>query len=270
MKKLLVMAILAIAVLGSGCTRIQTGEVGLRVGFDKQVSGTELMPGSFNQVLVGDVLVFPVKQIAFQLNKLQPQTADNSTLADLDITVIYNINPASVASLYNTKAHAFNAIDDKGETLLMYNYLTTVASSAASKAINKYNAMDVTRSRTQIEVDIQKIMTEALAVEKLGLDITIAQVQVKNVLPAQSIIDSANAAITQQNALKAKQVEVEVAKLENARLTMLSSNKANIEYMHAKALSDIGEGVKNGNVTAIVVPYDFKGIINIGDAGKSK
>ena len=34
--------VLAAVVLTSACTRIETGEVGLRRGFDKQVSGQEL------------------------------------------------------------------------------------------------------------------------------------------------------------------------------------------------------------------------------------
>ena len=43
-----------------GCTRIETGEVGLRVGFDKQVQSNELVAGSFNQTVIGDVLTFPL------------------------------------------------------------------------------------------------------------------------------------------------------------------------------------------------------------------
>jgi hypothetical protein len=34
--------------------------------------------------------------------------------------------------------------------------------------------------------------------------------------------------------------------------------------MNAKALQDIAEGIKNGKVQSIVVPYDFKGIVNVG------
>ncbi len=43
MKRLISMVILAGAVLMTGCTRIETGEVGLRVGFDKQVKNEELV-----------------------------------------------------------------------------------------------------------------------------------------------------------------------------------------------------------------------------------
>jgi hypothetical protein len=55
MRKVFVLSVLAAAVLATGCTRIETGEVGLRVGFDKQVKNEELLPGSFNQVIVGDI-----------------------------------------------------------------------------------------------------------------------------------------------------------------------------------------------------------------------
>ena len=59
MKQRSTLLVLASALALAGCTRIETGEVGLRVGIDKQISGTELLPGSFNQTLVGDVLTFP-------------------------------------------------------------------------------------------------------------------------------------------------------------------------------------------------------------------
>ena len=36
-------------------TRIETGEVGIRIGFDKQIQPGELPPGSFNQTLIGSV-----------------------------------------------------------------------------------------------------------------------------------------------------------------------------------------------------------------------
>lgn len=246
-----------------GCQRIETGEVGLRVGFDKQVNLNELQPGSFNQVLIGDVLTFPVKQIGLQVENLKPQTKDNSTLSDLAITVIYNVNPAAVGELYTKESRAFHATNEQGETLLMYGYLNTVAGSAATKAVNKYDALGIASERSNIEVDIAKIMTDTLLAKKLD-SITIAQVQVKNILPAQSIIDSANAVISQQNALRAKQIEVDIATKEAERLSALSKNVQNIQYMNAKALQDIAEGVKAGKVQSIVVPYDFKGIVNVG------
>jgi regulator of protease activity HflC (stomatin/prohibitin superfamily) len=261
--KRIVLLSLAVAVL-SGCERIETGEVGLRVGFDKQVNTTELQPGSFNQTLVGSVLTFPVRDIALTLDNMNPQTADNSTLQDMDITVIYSINPAAVGELYTTKSRAFHARDEGGDIVLMYNYLTTVARSAAYKAAAKHEALKTISARAEIEADTAKYITAALAEEKLDTSLTITKVQVRNIQPAANIIASANAVITAQNNLKAKQVEVDIARKEAERLALLSSNGQNVRYMEAKALQDIAEGVKEGKVQAIVVPYDFKGIINVG------
>ncbi len=259
----IVLLLSALTVL-SGCERIETGEVGLRVGFDKQVNTTELLPGSFNQTIIGSVLTFPVRDIALALDNMHPQTADNSTLDDMDITVIYSINPSAVGEIYTTKSRAFHTRDESNDIVLMYNYLTTVARSAAYKAAAKHDALKTISARAEIEADTAKYITAALAEEKLDTSLTITKVQVRNIQPAGNIIASANAVITAQNNLKAKQVEVDIARKEAERLSLLSSNGQNVRYMEAKALQDIAEGVKEGKVQSIVVPYDFKGIINVG------
>ncbi len=260
--KILLLILLSL-VLGA-CERIETGEVGLRIGFDKQVNTTELQPGSFNQTIIGSVLTFPVRDIALNLDDMHPQTSDNSTLDDLDITVIYSINPAMVGEIYTTKSRAFHARDDQGDILLMYNYLTTVARSAVYKATARHEALKTIAARSEIEADTAKFIVAALADEKLDGSLSITKVQVRNIQPAKNIIASANAVITAQNNLKAKQVEVEIARKEAERLSLLSSNAHNVRYMEAKALQDIAEGVRDGKVHSVVVPYDFKGIINIG------
>jgi regulator of protease activity HflC (stomatin/prohibitin superfamily) len=254
-KKLFVMLVIAASVLLSACTRVGTGEVGLRVDWNKQVQKQELYSG-FNQTIIGDVLLFPVKQVGMDLKDLHPQTLDHSTLADLDIMVIYNINPASVGDLYTTEAHSFNAIDSHGETLLMYNYISQLANSAAFKSVNKYNALDVSSKRSEIEADIKSILEAVLKEEKKDVSITIAKVQVKNILPAQSIIDSANAVITAQNAQRTAQVAVGTAKLEAERQEYLS-RPSNLDYMRVKSELNISEAVLEGKVNTIIIPHNM-------------
>ena len=84
MRSVKVGLVLAAVALTSACTRIETGEVGVRVGFDKQVQSGELLPGSFNQVLIGDVLTFPIKDVNVVLENMTPVAKDNSTMKDLD------------------------------------------------------------------------------------------------------------------------------------------------------------------------------------------
>ena len=99
----------AVAIASVGCTRIETGEVGVRVNASKQIEGSELQPGTWNQTMVGSILTFPVKDIAVTLDNKTPMTADNSALADFDITVVYGLNATSVSELYSTKSRSFHA-----------------------------------------------------------------------------------------------------------------------------------------------------------------
>jgi len=259
MKKSMI-GLMVLAVIGaSGCSRIETGEVGLRVGFDKQVQTGELMPGSFNQTIIGDVKQFQVRDIGVDVADLHPQTADNSTMADFDLMVIYSVNPSSVSDLYTTKARAFHAVNDDGETFLMYNYVMTVARNAVYKTVGSYPAMDTVRSRDAIEGKISDEIKKTLAEEKLDAALIVSQVQVRNIQPAQSIVDSANFAISKQNELIAKEKEVEIAAQEAKRQEFLS-RPANLEYMRVQAQLNVSEGVRDGKVQTIIVPSNFSAL----------
>ena len=247
----------------TACIRIESGEVGLRVGFDKQVNLEELRPGSFNQTLIGSVLTFPVRDITINLENINAQTSDNSTLKDFDIMIVYSINPSSVGELYTAKSRGFHA-EQSGDWYLMYNYVVNVSRSAAYKAVRKHEALKVADSRQIIEADTLEFIRDAFKDEKLESSITVSQAQIRNIQPADSIIASANDVLRAQNDLKTKQIEVQTAQAEAQRLSALANNQASIKYMEAKALSDIAEGIKNGKVQTIVVPYDFKGLLNVG------
>ena len=264
MKRFISMALLAGAVLLTGCTRIETGEVGLRVGFDKQVKNEELLPGSFNQTLIGSVMTFPVKEIAIKVDDLTPLAKDNSTMKDFDLIVTYNINQAQVAEIYNTKNKSFHATHN-GDTYLMYNYIFNATRNAVYKSSRKFEALDMADNRPVMEVEIKELIQKTLADEKLDGTITISQVLIRNIVPADSVVESANALVRAKNEFKQKEVEVQTAKKEAERMTALANQgQASIAYMQAQAMMNISEGIKNGKVQTIVVPQDFKGMVNVG------
>jgi regulator of protease activity HflC (stomatin/prohibitin superfamily) len=261
MKRILTLSVLAAAVLATGCTRIETGEVGVRVGFDKQVQSGELLPGSFNQVLIGDVLTFPIKDVNVVLENMTPVAKDNSTMKDLDAVVVYNINPQNVAELYSTKNKSFHA-DFKGDTYVMYNYIVQNARNAIYKAARKYEALDMADNRTDMENYIKDEIIRNLAEEKLDGSIMISQVMIRNVQPADSVVESANALVRSKNELKQKEVEVKTAEAESRRMAALANNSgSSIAFMQAQAMLNISEGIKNGKVQTIVVPSNFNALM---------
>ncbi len=256
-----VAALAGVVALTSACTRIETGEVGVRVGFDKQVKSGELLPGSFNQVVVGDVLTFPVKDVNVTLDNMSPVAKDNSTMKDFDAVVVYNINPNQAAELYSTKNRAFHA-EAKGDIYLMYNYVVQNARNAIYKAARKYDALDMADNRTDMENFVKEEIVRNLAEEKLDGTITINQVLIRNIVPADTVVQSANDLVRAKNELKQKEVEVKTAEAEARRMAALANNsQSSIAFMQAQAALNISEGIKNGKVQTIVVPANFNALM---------
>jgi len=256
-----ILAVTALVLSATACTRIETGEVGVRVGFDKQVQPGELLPGSFNQTLVGNVMTFPIKDVNVSLENMTPVAKDNSTMKDLDAVVVYNINPQNVAELYSTKNKSFHA-EFKGDTYVMYNYIVQNARNAIYKAARKYEALDMADNRTDMENFIKDEITRNLAEEKLDGSVTISQVMIRNVLPSDTVVESANALVRSKNELKQKEVEVKTAEAESRRMAALANNSgASIQFMQAQAMLNISEGIKNGQVQTIVVPSNFNALM---------
>lgn len=258
-------SVLALGIVGmlalQGCTRIETGEVGVRVGFDKQIQQGELLPGSFNQSLIGNILTFPVKDVQVKLDDMTPLAKDNSTMKDFDAVVIYNINQSQVAELYSTKSQAFHA-HHSGDIYLMYNYITQNARNAIYKAAREFEALDMNDNRQAIESKVKELMQKTLVEEKLDGSIQISQILVRNIVPADSVVESANALVRAKNEFKQKEVEVKTAEAEARRMAALANQSSqSIAYMQAQAMVNISEGIKNGKVQTIVVPSNFTALM---------
>lgn len=265
MKKLIVLGMLAMSLVVSGCTRIETGEVGVRVDMSKQIQTNELLAGSWNQTMFGDVLTFPIKDITVSVENKTPLTSDNSALADFDVTVVYGISPSSVAELYSKKARSFHVVDETGDILLMHNYLSTIINNASYKVVRQYAALEVADNRVKIEQEILSIINEQLVKENLASSINVTVVQVRNIQANATILAAATDYVRAQNELKIKNTEVEIAKKESERMAALATNSGqSIAYMNAQAQMKIAEGIANGKVNTIVVPVDFKGFVNVG------
>lgn len=253
--------IAALAIMSTGCTRIETGEVGVRIDYDKQVKQGELLPGSFNQTLMGSIITFPIKDVSAVIDDMTPIAKDNSTMKDFDLSVIYSINQSQVAELYGSKSRSFHA-EANGDTYLMYNYITQTARNAVYKSAREYEALTMNDNREAMETQIKAIINTALQAEGLTNAITISRVQIRGVVPADSVVASANDLVRAKNGLLQKEVEVRTAEAESRRIAALNTNAGAISYMQAAAQMKIAEGIAAGKVQAIVVPYDFRGIIN--------
>jgi len=263
MKRFAALSLIAAAVvLATGCARVETGEVGVRIGFDKQVKPGELLPGSFNQTLVGDVLTFPIKDVNVVLENMTPVAKDNSTMKEIDMVVVYNINPQQVSELYASKNRSFHVTEKDGDVYLMYNYIVQNARNAMYKAARQYEALDMADNRSEMETFIKEEIVRNLAEEKLDMSMNITQVLIRNVVPADSVVASANELVRAKNELKQKEIEVKTAEAEARRMAALANNsQSSIAFMQAQAQLTIAEAVKAGKVQTIIIPSNMTSLM---------
>jgi hypothetical protein len=107
-------------------------------------------------------------------------------------------------------------------------------------------------------------MAATLASEKLDTSITIQQVLVRQMTPADSVVASANDLVRSKNELKQKEVEVKTAEAEARRMAALANNSAqSVQFMQAQAQLTIAEAIKAGKVNTIVVPSNLTMLGNI-------
>jgi len=258
MKKIL--AALAVVMAMTACTRVTDGEAGVRISYGGEYDQKELTTG-YHQTMVGDVIKFPIRDLTVSVTDLKPLSSEKSALADLDVNIVYSINPASVSELYTRKARSFHAIDN-GQVLLMHEYIKTLVNSAANKAIAKHKSLEVNDQRAQIETDIKDFIIERLKDEKLDTSVNISAVQIKNMLPNQDILKSATDLVRSENDLKIKNNEIKIAMAEAERQKALSANAGqSIAYMQAQAQLTIAEAVKLGKVQTIIIPSNMNSLM---------
>lgn len=263
--RIVVLGALAAAALISACTRIETGEVGLRLNASKQIEGTELTEGTWNQTMIGDVLTFPVRDIPLQMKNLNPLTKENTQIKDLDFTVIYNLNPTSVSDLWSKKSRSFHAFDNESKDwFLMFRYMETLSNNAAQKTVRKYEALQVTDKRGDIESEIRQEILSQLKIDSLDTSIQVTSVKVQNIQPNDAIVETATANVKAQNQLAVARTNVQIAEAEAQRMAKLAEKgEASIAYMDAQSRQLIAQAIKEGKVHTIVIPNDFKGIVNV-------
>jgi hypothetical protein len=126
----------------------------------------------------------------------------------------------------------------------MYNYIFNAARNAIYKSARKYEALDMADNRQAMENEIRDIVIKTLAEEKLDGMINVSQVLIRNIVPADSVVASANDLVRAKNEYKQKTVEVETAKKEAERIAALNSNAGAIQYMDAQTRMNLAEAAK--------------------------
>ena len=152
MKRAFTLSLLAAAVLATGCTRIETGEVGVRVGFDKQVQSGELLPGSFNPVHDGHLTLARVAEdIAQQVTAIQGSTQQAVTAVNEVSKVITEISQIA--------AMIASAVEEQGAATREISRNVQEAANGTREV--SANISDVTRAAAETGEAAERVRTAA-------------------------------------------------------------------------------------------------------------
>ena len=253
-------SLIASALLLTSCATVETGEIGLRKTFDGKIEPNELNQG-FHQAVIGDVLVFSVKEILINAEDLQPQTKDKTIMKDFDVRVTYSVAPESVAELYSKYSPSYHTRnEDTREIYPMAAYVRPFIDSAVFKAVAEYPALEVSNNRSEIAQKIKLYVSQALNEEGLSADIKVNSVVIGSAQLPDELAASVNAVVSAQSKLKEKEFEVQTAAKEAER-TKLIAEGASPQYIRLLEARALYQAAEKGSL--IIVPKDFTGLGNI-------
>lgn len=244
----------------TGCTRINSGQVGVEKSFTGEYSKEPVDVG-IHMTILRTLYAYSTREIPVKMENLRPTTKDNtSILSDLDVEVQYSVNsdktPVLAVKYANMHGKSEN---DSSTTLPAYFLVEKQAKSVVADAVAKFDALEIASKRNELEDIIRKNLQSDLDKNDPGAFI-VSRVTISNLLPDVKIQESIRAIAESANKKQVALNNLEIAK------TQALENKVRSESLDGKILAEkqleamvkMGE---RGNV--IIVPIDFKGMINI-------
>lgn len=225
--------LLVIALL-SGCTQIDTGNVGVESTFG-QVKTDEAGPGMYF-TLFKTVQEISTKEYPAQLADLRPKTLDNLTMSDFDVDVYYKVDPSKVAEVLVRYA-GDTTETDKGDVLVGYNFVYRNAREAAYATAAEFNASDMNSKRAEIAEQIRsKLQVELDRTSGKGW-FTVTNVNVRNLVTDARIEQAIRNAAQTQFEVSRKQQELALARAEAERMKVEAQGQAVANELIANSIT---------------------------------
>lgn len=239
MKTLSILMIAGLAALSMGCTRISTGELGLRHSFSGQIQDSVATTG-FEMTVFESVTVIDATQARVLANDIRAKDVDGVLFSDIDVQATYNIKESGEVAFYKKTKEIDCVKQNDGspcENVLGFNLVKQELVNATAKAITKFKASDVNTNKIAIEEELKKILTEKLearfagAFEVTNVNINSAQLDasVERVLQAQALLDS-------EKRLMSAKLEIQ-----NQQTELLRREMAEMKEIASKSGVKVGE-----------------------------
>lgn len=221
---------LAIALAFTGCTQIDTGNVGVERAFGKV--SPDPKPQGVYATMFDSVDEFTTKEVSFQVNDLAPKSRDNLTLKDLDVDVYYKVTPKDIPRLYVKYAGDYirhgdivNNSNNPDVLVMGYNRVLRGAREAVYNAVSKFDATTMHTQRAEMGEEIRKELQKELDASDKG-SFTVTTVNVRNLLTDPGIEQAIRDQVATDQMVIKKKKEIAIAQAESERLEALATGQA--------------------------------------------
>lgn len=235
MKKII--SAIAVASLAA-CTQIDTGNVGVESTMG-QVSKETMTPGVYF-TLFKRVTEVSAKELAITMNDMKPQTNDKITLADLDVDIYVQIDPAKAPEIMTRWPG--DVTEEKGDDgyRVGFNYVTRQARESIYNAVAKLDSATVHTKRNDISADIVKSLQADLDASAGKGWFFVRSANVRNLVTDPALEASIKEAANRNFQIASKQKEVELAKAEAERKRVEAQGDADAIRLRAAAVTSQG------------------------------
>lgn len=238
-KKTTSFALLALVAVVSGCTQIDTGNVGVERTLGK-VGKDPLVPGVYFTVFK-TVDEFTAKEVSFQLQDLTPKSRDNLTMKDVDIDVYFKTMPAAIPGLYtkyqgDVVQHKQVAQNGTSDLVMAYSRVSREAREAVYKSIAQLDATTMHTKRTELAELVRASLQAELDTNDKGAFL-ITAVNVRNLLTDPAIEAAIRQRAETDQAIQKKLKEVDLARAEAERLIVQAEGEAKANKIISESLT---------------------------------
>ncbi len=197
---------------------------------------------NFKMPLMTIALQFSAKEIAIDINDLQPKAADNLSLRDLDVSVFYRVRADRVSELMVKYAASASRGAD-GVYLPAYGLVVREARSAIYQKVSEIDSLQLHKQRDLLQTSVLDELQSRLEQSDPG-DFQITRVVVRALNTDPSIEAAIRDAVEAEKRLEAKQVQVEIAKKD-----------AEIEIERARGIAEANR-IINSSLTAEYLQHE--------------
>lgn len=276
MKKLFSLFALVLGLFLTGCSQIDTGNVGVTRTLGK--TSTEELPAGVQLTWFANVGEFTIKEVAIAFDNIRPKAKDNLTISDLDVDVYFKADPGMVAETVikyqgDIVRHMDVVPNGTSDLIAGYNRVNRAAREAIYSAVGEFPATTMHTKRAELSERVRELLQKELDSSDKGTW-TITGINIRNLVTDPAIEQSIRAAAETDQAIARANKEKELARAEADKAREVARGQADANRIVAESLTPAlirlreieaqREFAKQGTHTVLMGASGNNALINVG------